>query len=254
MTKTVTIDYLPESALRYQAGYAAVAIDVIRATTTAVTAVATSRRCFPVPDLESAHRMASVLGCALLAGEKDGEIPEGFDIDNSPAEMVACNHTSDPVVLLSSSGTRLICNGSQCDALYVACLRNYSATVRRLVDSSCERIAVLGAGSRDEFREEDQMACAWITEQLLDEGYEPATTSTRNLVRRWSGAKPTDFLHSRSVSFLRRTNKLHDLDFVLEHIDDLDTAYVLSCGEIVRASKAPFLAPAESDAGLEVAV
>jgi 2-phosphosulfolactate phosphatase len=254
MNKTVTIDYLPESALRYQAGYTAVAIDVIRATTTAVTAVATSRRCFPVPDLDSAYRLASTLGCALLAGEKDGEVPVGFDIDNSPAEMVACNHTSDPVVLLSSSGTRLICNGSQCDALYVACLRNYSATVRHLIDSSCEHVAVLGAGSRAEFREEDQMACAWIAEQLLDAGYEPKNTSTRNLVKRWSGAKPTAFLHSRSVSFLRRTNKLHDLDFVLEHIDDLDDAYVLSSGEIVMASEVPIMAERDAAAGLEVAV
>ena len=49
MPKSVVIDYLPESARRYRSGWAIVAVDVIRATTTAITAAATGRRCFPAP-------------------------------------------------------------------------------------------------------------------------------------------------------------------------------------------------------------
>ena len=49
MQKSVVIDYLPESVCRYRSEWAIVAVDVIRATTTAITAAATGRRCFPAP-------------------------------------------------------------------------------------------------------------------------------------------------------------------------------------------------------------
>ena len=46
MSKTVVIDCFPESARHYSEAYAIVAIDVIRATTTAITSVNLGRRCF----------------------------------------------------------------------------------------------------------------------------------------------------------------------------------------------------------------
>ena len=51
MRKTVVIDCFPESMETYRDGYAIVAVDVIRATTTAVTSVALGRKCFPAPTL-----------------------------------------------------------------------------------------------------------------------------------------------------------------------------------------------------------
>src|SRR4029079_2057395 len=54
-----------------------VAIDVLRATATAVTAVALGRRCLPVGTLEDAERLARELDNVLLAGELGGEMPYG---------------------------------------------------------------------------------------------------------------------------------------------------------------------------------
>ena len=42
MPKSVAIDFLAESVSRYRSGWAVVVVDVIRATTTAVTAVSCS--------------------------------------------------------------------------------------------------------------------------------------------------------------------------------------------------------------------
>ena len=50
--------------------------------------------------------------------------------------------------------------------MYVACLRNYSALIAYLA-AHHPMVAVIGAGSRGEFREEDQLCCAWIAEGLL---------------------------------------------------------------------------------------
>lgn len=69
MTRTVAIDFFSESLLQYKHGYAVVAVDVIRASTTIATAVSMGRRCFPVPSLEAAWRVAARLCNPLLAGE-----------------------------------------------------------------------------------------------------------------------------------------------------------------------------------------
>ena len=57
-------------------GWTVVGIDVIRATTTAVTAVAAGRRCFPVASLEEAVPLAARLANPLLVGELGGNRPD----------------------------------------------------------------------------------------------------------------------------------------------------------------------------------
>src|SRR5438067_9397056 len=120
--KTVVIDCFPESAANYRDGYAIVAVDVIRATTTAVTAVALGRRCFPVPSLEAAVPLAARLTNPLLVGELGGCMPYGFDMNNSPADLELRKDVDRPMILLSTSGTKLICGAEEPQAMYVACL------------------------------------------------------------------------------------------------------------------------------------
>src|SRR6516162_4335791 len=105
MRKAVVIDRLIGSAYRYREGWAIVVIDVIRATTTAITAAATGRRCFPAPTTEAALSIAASLKDPLLAGEHDGDVPTSFEMDNSPALLSQRTDTNRPLVLVSSSGT-----------------------------------------------------------------------------------------------------------------------------------------------------
>src|SRR5215216_6897914 len=109
MDRVVAIDCFAESLMRYRAGYVAiVAVDVIRATTTAVTGVALNRRCFPVPSLEAAVPLAARLDNPLLVGELGGNMPYGFDLNNSPAALAERDDVGRPMILLSTSGTRLL--------------------------------------------------------------------------------------------------------------------------------------------------
>ena len=75
MERSVAIDCFPENLVRYRDGFAIVAVDVIRATTTAVTGVALKRRCFPVPSVEVATVLAETLEEPLLVGELGGNMP-----------------------------------------------------------------------------------------------------------------------------------------------------------------------------------
>jgi len=154
MAKTFLIDYLPESASRYRDECAVVAVDVVRATTMAITAVATGRKCYPVDSLDAAFELAQTLRNPILAGEIDGEPNPQLEMGNSPAELARRLDTSRPLILLSTSGTSLIMNARGCAALYLACFRNSLSMGCRLINEQHPRIALLGAGSRGEFREE----------------------------------------------------------------------------------------------------
>jgi 2-phosphosulfolactate phosphatase len=208
-----------------------VAVDVIRATTTAITAISTGRECHVAATLEAAFATASRLPDALLAGELGGEMPDGFHMTNSPAQLAARRDVSRPLVLLSSSGTRLMHEIRDTASAYVACFRNYSATVDHLAQNH-DAVVLIGAGTRGDFREEDQMCCAWIAQGLIESGFVPENGTTRELVERWRGAPKDGFLRSRSVDYLRRSGQLQDLEFILNHFDDIDTACKLSNDEI----------------------
>jgi 2-phosphosulfolactate phosphatase len=232
MSNTVVIDCFPQSVAAYRKGYAVVAIDVIRATTTAVTAAATGRRCFPVASMDAALRLAAELDNPLLAGEQRGIMPAGFHLNNSPSRLLARADIERPLVLLSSSGTRLCCEAGRCDAAFLACLRNYVSTAAYLA-TRFPAIALIGAGNYSEFREEDQMCCAWLAEHLMDLGYRAADRNTLDLVNRWKNQPVDAWTANKSAKYLRESGQLEDLEFVLQHVADLNAPCVLTNNEVV---------------------
>jgi 2-phosphosulfolactate phosphatase len=242
MRKTVVIDCLPESVRRYRAGWAIVAVDVIRATTTAITAAATGRRCFPAPTIEAALALAQEFKDPVLAGESSGTMPAGFELDNSPAQLISRTDTDRPLVLVSSSGTKVIHEAAGCEATYLSCFRNYSVLAAYLSERH-PRVAIIGAGSKGEFREEDQICCAWIAAGLMGNGYVAENPRTASIVSRWRDAPPTACLCSHSIDFLKRTGRLSDLDFILGHIDDLRAVFTVQNGEVKMMAEEEAVAP-----------
>jgi 2-phosphosulfolactate phosphatase len=231
--KTVVIDVFNNNGLRYGNEYAVVAVDVIRATTTAITGVALGRRCFPVSSVEEAMSLAKKLTNPLLAGELGGSMPYGFDLQNSPFQLQSRTDINRPMILLSTSGTRLITEFRYNDALYVACLRNFRALAAHL--SECHpKVALIGAGTRGEFREEDELCCAWIAEEIIGQGYKPENEMTVQIVERYSGASVDIIREGNSAAYLRRTGQTQDLDFILTHVDDLNCIYQFKNDEIVK--------------------
>ena len=210
------------------------AVDVIRATTLAVTAVATGRRCLVAANLEDALRLRAAAGDALLAGELGGTMPFGFDMNNSPTDLVARDDVDRPIVMLSTSGTELMLAAARSvDGAYAVCLRNVSATAAYLIGRH-PRVAVIGAGSRGEFRDEDQLACAWLADRLLRAGYTAEDPATEDIVARWVGLPATSIEGSNSVAYLERTGQLADYDFTVEHLDDVDLVCSIDGNEVRR--------------------
>jgi 2-phosphosulfolactate phosphatase len=235
VTGTVVIDCFPESGERYRDRYAIVVVDVIRATTVATTAVSMGRRVFPAKTTDDASVIAATLEDPLLVGELGGNKPYGFHITNSPVQVAAREDLHRPMVLVSSSGTQLLLNAVGSEAIYLGCFRNVSAVARH-IGGRHERIALLGAGSRGQFRREDQMGCAWIAGKLLEAGYRSETQRTSDLVSRWHDARADEIRDGKSAEYLKRSGQQEDLEFILDHIDDLDTVPSLVNGELIAVS------------------
>jgi 2-phosphosulfolactate phosphatase len=233
--KRVSICFFADGLRKVADDSALVAIDVIRATTTAITAASMGRKCFVAPTAEVAFEIASRLPDVLLAGELGGDMPPGFDMTNSPAQLAARSDIARPLVLLSSTGTRLMHEIGHCHAPYIACFRNYRATIDYLAPKYSS-VVLIGAGTRGEFREEDQMCCAWIADGLMEWGFLPEDATTQQLAACWRGVPRKAFLESRSVDYLRRSGQLRDLTFILRHFGDVDTVCKLKANEVTSVA------------------
>src|SRR5437016_9884451 len=90
-------------------GGVAVVIDVLRATTTIVHALAAGCTVVrPCAEVEEARDLAGRMraGRVLLGGERGGVAPPGFDLGNSPREYTAKVCKGTTLVLTTTNGTR----------------------------------------------------------------------------------------------------------------------------------------------------
>jgi 2-phosphosulfolactate phosphatase len=98
-------------------------------------------------------------------------------------------------------------------------------------------VAVIGAGSRGQFREEDQLCCAWIAEGLLAAGYEALNEQTTAIVEQWRGAPVDVICNGASADYLRNSGQVRDLEYILAHVDDLDDVYRYEQGQVVKQAE-----------------
>lgn len=239
----VTIDSFPSCAAKYVDDWTIVVVDVIRFTTTATTALHLGRDVYPARTSDEAWRLAERLDRPLLAGELGGNVPYGFDLSNSPVQVsaldsVPCGRFSDsdrPIVLISSSGSQLLMNAASAKHVYLGCLRNIGA-LSKYLSANHQKVAVLGAGTRGQFRREDQLCCAWIAQSLVETGYDQANVETGQLIDNWRGKSTETIRDGRSADYLRRSGQIHDLEFVLHYQEDLTVVPILDeSGKFVDA-------------------
>ena len=105
-----------------------IVVDVIRATTTiAVLFEHGCRRVLVAPDISAARAAKLRHPNALLAGEVNGEAPPGFDLGNSPAEVIAHAVEGRNVIFATTNGTQALRACSNSRATYAGSLRNARA-------------------------------------------------------------------------------------------------------------------------------
>lgn len=111
-------------------GTTAVVIDVLRASTSVVTALeAGARTAIPTASTEDAMRMAGSLGRdnVLLCGEREGRRIEGYDLGNSPLEYSGERVRGATLICNTTNGTAAMRGASEADSMLIGCFRNIAA-------------------------------------------------------------------------------------------------------------------------------
>lgn len=157
------------------AGTAAVVIDVLRATTTAVAALAHGASSVVArTDVEQAFAARAELERRgenpVLGGERGGLKVSGFDLGNSPREYEAEALRGRPLVLCTSNGTAALERCGPAARLYAASFLNAEATAAA-VTRRADPVTLCCAGQEGAPALED-VCCAGRVAALLVAAYE----------------------------------------------------------------------------------
>ena len=158
---------LREFAQRAHPETVCVVFDVLRATTTMVTALASGvDALLPVATVEEAFSLRERTPGALLGGERHGDRVEGFDFGNSPVEYSGSPGAT--IVMTTTNGTGAIqsCKGAEC--VLVAALLNLKAVAEVVRARNPERLVVVCSGTGADVAMED----VWAAGALIDEFFD----------------------------------------------------------------------------------
>jgi len=155
-----------EAALRDKT---VVAIDVLRASTTIITALHHgAREIIPVTTVESAVKLSAKLASdiVLLGGERGGKMIQGFSLGNSPAEYVPEKVKGKSIVFSSTNGSQVMADSRYAREMVVCGFVNMTQVVNFLRERSRDFILAC-AGTNGAFSLEDSVCAGMVIQHLL---------------------------------------------------------------------------------------
>ena len=153
---------------------ACVVFDVLRATSTMVTALAHGALAiFPTERIEDALALKRRQPDLLLAGERHGlritaEDGTVFDFGNSPREFCTDRISGRSVAMTTTNGTRalLACGGA--NVVLIASFLNLAATAGKLTSIPCHRLLLVCGGTFEEAAYEDVVCAGAMIDALVE--------------------------------------------------------------------------------------
>ncbi|MCL2348845.1 MAG: 2-phosphosulfolactate phosphatase [Planctomycetaceae bacterium] len=162
-------ELMPDVSL---AGSVSVVVDILRATTTMIHALASgAKRVIPCLQVEDAFQLRAERlqhdpnEQILLGGERGGLRVEGFDLGNSPAHYTPEVVAGKTLLFSTTNGTRAIFRVLTSDTVYPACFNNMSAVRDKLLPHSV--INIVCAGTDRQYTEEDILFAGFLVDQMM---------------------------------------------------------------------------------------
>lgn len=156
------IDLLPQRELQ---NTTCVIFDVLRATSSIVTALAgAAREIYPARTIEEALSLKSQLPDARLGGERNGDRIDGFDLGNSPLEYRDLK--SSRIITTTTNGTIALRACEHAREVLVGALLNMDALTSRLKTGAPESVLLVCAGTFRELALEDVFAAGMLCSSL----------------------------------------------------------------------------------------
>jgi len=211
---------------------AAIVIDVLRATSTIVTALSNGARfVIPVGKIEEAVDIKRIQPDLILSGERNGIKPQGFDLGNSPLEYSEEVVSGKGIILTTSNGTKAIQKAKKIAGnVYIAAFLNISYVVEQL--SAYENIAIICAGNESEVSYEDTQLAGFIISKLTECKRYSLSDSSLIALRTWEAIRRPDFSGTHSQKLIE-LGFGRDVDFC-QKIDVFPSVPICKGERIVR--------------------
>jgi 2-phosphosulfolactate phosphatase len=146
----------------------AVVFDVLRATSSIITGLACGvESIIPVRTVEEARARKLKDPDVLLAGERGGLPPAGFDLGNSPEEFEKLGGRR--VVMTTTNGTAAIESVRKASKVLIGALLNIDALANYLFTHPPKKLLLVCAGTGEEFSLEDAIAAGALVIRLSDD-------------------------------------------------------------------------------------
>ncbi len=152
-----------------------VVVDILRATTTILAALAAgAKRIIPLSTVEEARKVATTLSqrgeSLLLAGERGGKPLEGFDLGNSPQDFLPERVKGKTIVFTTTNGTLALKRSSAAQELIAGAFGNANAVWNRLRQRGGD--AIVGCAGQEGTRAcEDLLFAGWVASQARKNGF-----------------------------------------------------------------------------------
>ena len=163
-----------------------VVIDVLRASTTIVTALSNgAREIIPVATVESAVKISGNLfgDVILLGGERNGRMIDGFNLGNSPAEYTPERVRGKAIIFSTTNGSQAIVKARYARELFVCGFVNME-TVAEALRSAPRDFTIVCAGNDGVLSMEDSVCAGMLVSRVAAPGKLEADLSDGALVAR----------------------------------------------------------------------
>lgn len=201
--KQLSVHFLPQFVTEQElAGTTVVVIDLLRASTTICTALASGA--FEVrPFLEVAEALRAAEGfdraTLLLGGERGGALIPGFDLGNSPREYTPNRVSGKRILFTTTNGTHALQHTRFAKRILVGAIINLSAVADAVRKDS--NVDILCAGTDGEITREDILAAGALVDRLATASDDWLLTETAETARRqWRDLTAAAQAAGRSVS------------------------------------------------------
>ncbi|HTL72313.1 MAG TPA: 2-phosphosulfolactate phosphatase [bacterium] len=182
---------LPALAHRELSGTACVVFDILRATSTFVTALHHGAEAIiPVSEIAEAVALRQQQSDVLLAGERDGvrirAAQSGgvdFDFGNSPREFTPDKVRGKTIVSTTTNGTRALRACGDAKMILAGSFLNLSATAKFLTKLQPEEVLLVCAGTGEGVALEDVLAAGALAELLADEQSDSTQVARQSFLR-----------------------------------------------------------------------
>lgn len=146
-----------------------VVIDVFRAYSLEAYLLASgAKQIIPVADANLAYKLKEENPDMILAGERHGAIMPGFDMGNSPSQLVNIDVKGKTVIHTTSAGTQGIENAIHADEILGGSLLNAKATAEYIRKQNPEYVSLVCMGLEAISQTEEDNLCAEYIKSLLE--------------------------------------------------------------------------------------